>query len=61
MVVNVLEYSLMVNYSLVGCRKLILYNIIDGIYAVTGNLSCLSLFLLLYIPKTTKKKAYKNF
>ena len=36
-------------YTLVGCRILILHNIIDGRYVLMVNLSCLSLFLILSI------------
>ena len=60
MIVKMSEHSLMGKYSLVGCCTLIMYNIIDRIYVVTGNISCLSLFLLLSIYKTNKKKVYKN-
>ena len=49
MIVQMSEYSLIGKYSIVGCHTLILYDIIDGIYVETGNLSCLSLFLLLSI------------
>ena len=38
MIVQVSEYLLMGKYSLVGCLTLILYDIIDGRYVVTGNL-----------------------
>ena len=41
-------------YSLVEHGMVILYNTIENIYIVTGNLSFLSLFLLLSIYKTTK-------
>ena len=60
MIVQISEYYLMVNYSLMGCRTLILYDIIDERYLDTGNLSYLSLLLLLYIYNTNKKKVYKN-
>ena len=61
MIAQMSEYSLMGEYSLVGCRTLILYYIINGRYVETGNLSCLSLSLLLSIQKTSKKKVYKDF
>ena len=37
------EHSLMVKYSLVGFRTLIMYDVIDRRYVVTENLSCLSI------------------
>ena len=43
------EYSLMGKYSLVELRVVIQYNTIEEQYIVTGDLSCLSLFLFLYI------------
>ena len=49
MIIKISEYSLMCKYSLVVCRTLILYDIIDGRYVKTDNLSCLLLFLLLSI------------
>ena len=49
MIIQMSEYSLMGKYSLVGYCTLILYNIIDRSHVETVNLSCLSLFLLLYI------------
>ena len=39
----------MVKYSLVECRMEIMYDNIEEKYVVTGNLSCLSLFLFLTI------------
>ena len=41
MTVRMSEYSLMRRYSLVGCRIVILYDIINGRYVQTGNLSFL--------------------
>ena len=49
MIVGMSEYSPMAKYSLVGLCTLIMYDIIDRRYADMGNLSCLSLFLLLSI------------
>ena len=49
MILQMSEYSLMEKYSLVGFHSLILYDIIDGRYVLTGNLFFLSLFLLLSI------------
>ena len=46
----------MEKYSLVGCLILILYDIIYRNYVETGNLSCLSLFLLLSIQNTNNNK-----
>ena len=43
------EHPLMGKYSLVERRMVITYDNIEGKYLVTGNLSCLSLFLLLSI------------
>ena len=37
------------DYSLVERRMVILYDTIEGKYVVMGNLSCISLFLFLYI------------
>ena len=59
-IVQMSEYSLVGNYSLVGCCTLILHDVIDGRYVEMGNLSCMSLLLLLYIYNTTKKKVYKD-
>ena len=42
-------------YSLVERRMVIPYDTIEGKYVVAGNLSYLSLLLLLSIWKTTKK------
>ena len=49
MIVQISSYSLMVKYSLVGCITLIMYIIVDGRYVETGDVSFLSLFLVLYI------------
>ena len=43
------EHPLIGKYSLVERRMLILYDTIEEQYVVIGNLSCLSLFLLLFI------------
>ena len=48
-IVRMTELFLMEKYSTIGCRALLLYNIIDTIYVGTVNLSCLSLLLLLSI------------
>ena len=48
-IVRISEYYLMRKYSLVGFHTLILYNVIDGRYVQTVNLSCMSLLVLLYI------------
>ena len=45
----------MVNYSLVGFRTLIMYDNIYGRYLQMGNISCMSLFLLLYTKQTNRK------
>ena len=37
MIVTISEHSLMGKYSFVGCRILILYDIIDRRYVATGN------------------------
>ena len=47
-------------YSLIGFYTLILHDIIDRRYVHTGNLSCLSIFLILYILHTNKKKVFKG-
>ena len=52
---------LMGKYSLVGCRTLIMYNVINERYVETVNLLCLSLFVLLYIYNINKRKFYKDF
>ena len=49
MIIQMSERSLNVKYSLIVFRTLILYDIIDRIYVVTGNLSCLSPFLILSV------------
>ena len=43
------EHHFMGKYSLVEHRMVLLYNTIEGKNTVTGNLSCLSLFLFLSI------------
>ena len=48
-------------YSPVERLMLIPYNTIEGKYVVTGNLSFLSIFLLLYIYKTTNKSVDTYF
>ena len=48
-------------YSLVERRMVLPYDIIEGQNVVMGNLSCLSLFLFLYILRTTKKSVNTNF
>ena len=60
MIAQMSEYSLIGNYSILVCRKLILYDIISGRYVVKGNSSFLSLLLILYIYNTNKKKIYKD-
>ena len=55
-IIQISEYSLMVNYSLVECLILIPYDAIEGKYTVTGNLFYLSLLLFLYIYKTSIRK-----
>ena len=61
MIVRISEYYLMEKYSLLGCRKIILWAIIDRRYIETGNLFCISLFLLLSIYNNNNKKVYKDF
>ena len=61
MIVQMSGHSLKGKYSLVGFCTLILNNVIGRRYVVMVNLSCLPLFLLLYIQNTTKKKVYKDF
>ena len=46
-------------YSLVERHMLIPYNTIEGQYVVTGDLSCLSLFLFLSIQNNSKKRVNK--
>ena len=48
-------------YSLMEPRMVIPYYNIEEKYAVTGNLSCLSLFLFLSISNNTKKSVNTNF
>ena len=48
-------------YSLVERRMVIPYDTTEGKYLVTENLSCLSIFLLLYIQKTTNKRVNTDF
>ena len=54
------EHLLIGNYSLVEIRMVIPYDTIEGKNIVTDNLSCLSLFMLLYI-KTTTKKSFNTY
>ena len=48
-------------YSLIEHRMVILDDTIEGQNLLTGNLSCLSTFLFLFILKTTKKSVNIDF